>query len=119
MKVSIFQVRPRLGSVALETIHTHACKRVARLAKLAVGVHRNELPLIIFVSVTINAVDQAMLLGADALVHGLVALMHQELHVVPAHHFGIFHALLQLNSLCISGFLPVETNIFVRENRRR
>ena len=44
--------------------------------------------------VTAKAAAQAVLLGPDAVVHGAVALMHQQAHVVAAHEVGVLDALV-------------------------
>jgi len=48
------------------------------------------------IDVTADAFLQAVLLRADALVHGLIALMKEELHVVAAHDLRILDALRTL-----------------------
>ena len=116
MQVCTFHILPGLGSVALETIHADACKRMAGLAELPRCIDRDELALLIFISVTGNAINQAVVLGAYALMHGFIALMHQELHMASAHHVGVFHTSLQFYRFGVAGLFPIRMDLIVVRN---
>ena len=80
--------------MALKTIHLHAGKAVTALAEVVgVGVARMR-TVAAWLHVAIDAVYKAVLLGADAFVHGAVALMKDEFHVTAAHDLGRLDALI-------------------------
>jgi len=109
-----------LGGMTLKTIHSNARKGVTTLAELTLAIDRNELALFVFINVTIDAVHQTVLPGADSLMHGFVALMQQELHVIPPHHIRRFNALLQFHRLGIAISFPIDMDaVFVRKGMRR
>jgi hypothetical protein len=55
-------------------------------------------PVGIRVDVAVDAFFQAVFVGADTTVHGLIALMKYELHMVATHVLGWLYTLL---SLCL------------------
>jgi hypothetical protein len=73
--------------MTLEAVYLHGGIAMAGGAKmfLAVNVRAG-------LHVTVDALDQAVLLGADAFTHGFVALVLDALHVPAPHDFHGFHA---------------------------
>jgi hypothetical protein len=63
---------------------------MARLAKLTWCSDRYVFALLILVGMTVNALLEAVLLGAYALVHRFIPLVQEKLHVIPTHHLGRF-----------------------------
>lgn len=58
-------------------------------------------PIGIRVDVAVDALFQAVFVGADTPVHGLIPLMKDELHMVATHVLGWLYTLL---SLCLGHF---------------
>jgi len=58
-------------------------------------------PIGIRIDVAVDALFEAVLVGTDAPVHGLIPLMKYELHMVATHVFGWLYTLL---SLCLGYF---------------
>ena len=74
-----------LGRVALETVDVDRCIAVATGAELIGTVDRYIFSLVVLDRVAVDTLFQRILAGADAFVHGFVALMKYVRHMVPAH----------------------------------
>lgn len=82
-----------LGRVAFETVDLDRGISMAALAKIFIAADDR---IGLLAGMALDAVLKAVLGGANAFVHRLVALMHQELHMVLAHVVGVFDAALAL-----------------------
>ena len=80
--------------MTFEAVDADPGKAVAAFTKLTIGVNRDGDALWVGLDMTANASRQTVLGASDAGVHGIVPLMQQELHVIPAHDLGGFDATL-------------------------
>ncbi len=91
----------RCRSMAPEAVHRHADEAMAAVTELTGRVDPNRLAPIVPARVAADASPEAVPLGTNAAMHGLVALVKQELHVVAAHHRCRLYALLTVATLNI------------------
>ncbi len=82
--------------VALETVDAYAGIGMAGGAKMLCVRGSRITSIRPWIDVTVDALLETVPLSAYATVHGLVALMKYELHVIAAHDLGRFHTLLRL-----------------------
>lgn len=85
-----------LGRVAFKAVDLDCGIGMAALAKIFIAADDR---IGFLAGMALDAVLKAVLGGANAFVHRLVALMHQEFHVVLAHVVGVFDAALALARL--------------------
>ena len=84
--------------MTFKAIELDAGRTVAAGAKMALVTDSNDFPIFARSSMTIDALDQAMLLGANTSTHGFVALVQQVFHVVGTHVRRGFDTLFALRS---------------------
>jgi hypothetical protein len=90
--------------MALETVDIDSRIAVAAVAEMLLAADTRCIRRI--ADVTVDAFHQAVLLGADATVHGLITLVKDVFHVVPAHVCSRFHTALGFTNagLCCRDF---------------
>ena len=78
--------------MALEAVDSDGRVAVAAVAEMLVAAVARGIRGI--ADVTVDALFQAVLRGTDAVVHGLVTLVQDVFHVIPAHFRSRFHTAL-------------------------
>lgn len=90
--------------MALKAVHFHCSIVMTFAAKMFRILDGYRLVIRTLDHVAGKALFQAMLPGANTLVHGFVSLMQQDFHMVFAHEVGIFHALVTFYGIRDGGF---------------
>jgi hypothetical protein len=80
--------------MTLKTVNGHRGVVMANSAKM-LGIGRAyRLVVVVVDSVALHAVFQTVFFRAYSFIHGFIALVQQQFHMMRTHVFGIFHALI-------------------------
>ena len=95
--------------MALETVYIDSSIAMTAVAEVFLAGDARGIGCI--ADMAVDAFNQAVLPGADAFMHGLVALVQDVLHVIGTHVSGRFYATLGLTEPCLGLGYPGQQGV--------